>query len=76
MNRFVIAEPLRCIGCNTCLAACAQTHKEQGLQQHPRLAMTRTGDQTAPILCRQCEDAPCKGYALLTPSAKAPTPLS
>ncbi|NLS54033.1 4Fe-4S dicluster domain-containing protein [Hafnia alvei] len=60
MNRFVIAEPLRCIGCNTCLAACAQTHKDQGLQQHPRLAMTRTGDQTAPILCRQCEDAPCK----------------
>ncbi|MGL4858642.1 MAG: 4Fe-4S dicluster domain-containing protein [Enterobacteriaceae bacterium] len=59
MNRFVMADPEWCIGCNTCLAACSQTHKAQGLQQHPRLAMTRTSKQTAPILCRHCDDAPC-----------------
>lgn len=60
MNRFVIADPQWCIGCNTCLAACADAHKTQGLQQHPRLALARTATQTAPILCRHCEDAPCQ----------------
>lgn len=39
MNRFVVAEPLWCTGCNTCLAACSDVHKTQGLQQHPRLAL-------------------------------------
>lgn len=59
MNRFVIAEPRKCIGCNTCMAACSEAHKKQGLQSHPRLTVTRTGDDTAPVLCHQCEDAPC-----------------
>lgn len=59
MNRFVIAEPRLCIGCNTCMAACAMVHKVQGLQALPRLRVTRTVDGSAPILCRQCEDAPC-----------------
>ena len=35
MNRFVVAEPLWCTGCNTCLAACSDVHKTQGLQQLP-----------------------------------------
>lgn len=59
MNRFVIADPDWCIGCNTCLAACSDVHKTQGLQQHPRLTMVRTDTHTAPVLCRHCEDAPC-----------------
>jgi hydrogenase-4 component A len=32
MNRFVIANPEWCIGCNTCLAACSDVHKTEGLQ--------------------------------------------
>jgi hydrogenase-4 component A len=59
MNRFVIAEPNDCIGCNTCMAACSQVHKEVGLQSYPRLIVTKDGLGTAPILCRHCEDAPC-----------------
>lgn len=59
MNRFVIAETKRCIGCNTCMAACSLVHKAQGLQALPRLTVTRTEEGTAPILCRHCEDAPC-----------------
>ncbi|TCL04299.1 MULTISPECIES: 4Fe-4S dicluster domain-containing protein [Sodalis] len=59
MNRFVIAEPQLCIGCNTCMAACSQVHKAAGLQAHPRLSVTRTDEESAPMLCRQCEDAPC-----------------
>lgn len=59
MNRFVIAEPRQCIGCNTCMAACTQVHRQAGLQSLPRLTVTRTMDNTAPVLCHQCEDAPC-----------------
>jgi hydrogenase-4 component A len=59
MNRFVIAEPKLCIGCNTCMAGCTLVHKAQGLQSHPRLTVVRNGRATAPILCRNCEDAPC-----------------
>jgi hydrogenase-4 component A len=59
MNRFVIAEPKLCIGCNTCMAACATVHKAEGLQAHPRLTVMRTGQVSAPVMCRHCEDAPC-----------------
>ncbi|WP_145557422.1 4Fe-4S dicluster domain-containing protein [Yersinia canariae] len=59
MNRFVIAEPRLCIGCNTCMAACSQVHKAEGLQEHPRLTVMRNATVTAPILCRHCEDAWC-----------------
>lgn len=59
MNRFVIAEASRCIGCNTCMAACATAHKAQGLQAQPRLTLTKTADVSAPVLCRHCEEAFC-----------------
>lgn len=59
MNRFIIAEPSKCIGCNTCMAACALAHKEQGLVDQPRLKVTRDDIGTAPVLCRHCDDSPC-----------------
>ncbi len=59
MNRFVIANPGRCIGCNTCMAACSSVHRAVGLQAAPRLTVMRTFEITAPIQCRHCEDAPC-----------------
>ncbi len=57
MNRFVVAEPLWCTGCNTCLAACSDVHKTQGLQQHPRLVLAKTSTLTAPVVCHHCEEA-------------------
>lgn len=59
MNRFVVAEPRRCTGCNTCMAACSAVHRAQGLQSLPRLTVMRTRDTTAPVVCRHCDDAPC-----------------
>lgn len=59
MNRFVMADPQGCIGCKTCLAACSEAHKTEGLQRYPRLSLVKTATQTAPVLCRHCEDAPC-----------------
>jgi hydrogenase-4 component A len=59
MNKFVIADPRRCLGCYTCMAACIETHREAGLQASPRLLLTHTRFGTMPIQCRHCEDAPC-----------------
>jgi hydrogenase-4 component A len=59
MNRFILADPSRCIGCNTCMAACTQVHKAQGLKSLPRLTVMRTQAATAPVACRHCEAAPC-----------------
>ncbi|GGY96730.1 MAG: formate hydrogenlyase subunit 2 [Shewanella sp.] len=59
MNRFVIADPQLCIGCNTCMAACSEAHRLQGLQTEPRLVVMRSAEESAPQMCHQCEDAPC-----------------
>ena len=59
MKSFVIADPEKCIGCGTCMAACSTVHKQQGLQSHPRLTVVKRDDATAPVMCRHCEDAPC-----------------
>lgn len=66
MNRFVIAEASKCIGCRTCEIACAVAHPvgsgAQALSPQtfsPRLTVVRSGSVTAPILCRHCDDAPC-----------------
>ncbi|MBF9001426.1 MULTISPECIES: 4Fe-4S dicluster domain-containing protein [Vibrio] len=59
MKSFVIADPQKCIGCGTCMAACSDVHKKQGLQSHPRLTVVKHQDATVPVMCRHCEDAPC-----------------
>jgi len=59
MNRFVIADSRRCIGCFACQAACVDSHQKVGLQAYPRLFVTITQAATMPIQCRHCEDAPC-----------------
>jgi len=67
MNRFVIAEPGKCIGCRTCEVACVLAHKtghEEGsvlspANFTPRLKTIKGKKYTAPVQCRQCENAPC-----------------
>ncbi|TCV99265.1 4Fe-4S dicluster domain-containing protein [Biostraticola tofi] len=59
MNRFIIADPKLCIGCNTCMASCAEEHRQLGLQAMPRLRVMRNARDSAPVTCRQCDDAPC-----------------
>lgn len=58
-NCLVLADPNRCIGCYTCMATCAKSHEQVGLQAYPRLTVTQTPVGTMPIQCRHCEDAPC-----------------
>lgn len=59
MNRFVISQASRCIGCGTCMAACSEAHKAVGLQSLPRLNMTKTQNVSSPAVCRHCEEAFC-----------------
>ncbi|QLE87449.1 4Fe-4S dicluster domain-containing protein [Shewanella sp. Scap07] len=67
MNRFVFADPNQCIGCRTCEVACVLSHQKisrveslDSSKFYPRLSLVRNGDVTTPIMCRQCEDAPCE----------------
>lgn len=59
MNQYVIADPKCCIGCNTCMATCSQEHLRHGLQSAPRLQVMRNRLDSVPVMCHQCEDAPC-----------------
>jgi len=59
MNRFVVADSRRCIGCFACQAACVETHLRAGLQAYPRLIVTHTSFGTMPLQCHQCDYAAC-----------------
>jgi len=59
MNRFVIADPRRCIGCYACIAGCVENHRKAGLQAYPRLYVTHTRAGTMPVQCRHCEEPSC-----------------
>ncbi|POZ61335.1 4Fe-4S dicluster domain-containing protein [Chromobacterium alticapitis] len=65
MNRFIIAEPQNCIGCRTCEVACALAHPLSPGEPlspdtfHPRLTVIKSARISTPVLCRQCDDAPC-----------------
>jgi hydrogenase-4 component A len=60
MNRFVVADPRRCIGCYACVAGCIESHRLVGLQAYPRLYVTQGAPVgTMPMQCRHCEEPAC-----------------
>ncbi|WP_337261974.1 MULTISPECIES: electron transport protein HydN [unclassified Serratia (in: enterobacteria)] len=66
MNRFIIADPKKCIGCRTCEIACVVAHSENqdvtainAANFAPRLHVIKGVNVSTAVLCRQCEDAPC-----------------
>ena len=59
MTRFVYANPSLCTGCDACVDACTEVHKAKGLAEQARITIIRTDDGSTPIVCRQCENAPC-----------------
>lgn len=59
-NKFVIADPRKCVGCKACMAACLVKHFVPGDVPIARLNVVQVDeDKTAPILCHHCENAPC-----------------
>jgi Fe-S-cluster-containing hydrogenase component 2 len=61
MMSFIVASPTSCIGCRTCEVACALEHVTPGAEFHPRLKVMRLDEISVPVMCHQCENAPCVG---------------
>ncbi len=66
MNRFIIADATKCIGCRTCEVACAVSHQENqdcaALSPDEfisRIRVIKDDSWTTAVACHQCEDAPC-----------------
>ena len=68
LNRFVVADQSKCIGCRLCEMACAMAHTPGGRPRtvgslanpvQPRLHLMLQPGGCVPVQCRHCEDAPC-----------------
>ncbi|WBF47794.1 4Fe-4S dicluster domain-containing protein [Serratia rubidaea] len=62
MNQFIVADADKCIGCRTCEIACSLAHNDATLHPRnfaPRLQVVKTFSISIPVVCRQCENAPC-----------------
>jgi electron transport protein HydN len=66
MNRFIVSEPNKCIGCHTCEVACVLAHEPSHsvgaltpANFAPRLKLVLSGSVSTPVTCHHCEDAPC-----------------
>ncbi|TNV21942.1 4Fe-4S dicluster domain-containing protein [Buttiauxella sp. B2] len=63
MTQFIHVNHERCIGCRTCEIACVQAHADNKSSNdshfHPRLRVLKLHSSTQPVMCHQCENAPC-----------------
>lgn len=62
MNSMIVAESEKCIGCRTCEIACAVGHGDGYIAPDvfsPRLRVIRGMKVTVPVMCHQCDNAPC-----------------
>lgn len=59
-ERQFYIDPSRCIGCNACVAACAECDTHAGVSMI-HLETIQRGDsvQTTPIICMHCEEPAC-----------------
>ena len=59
-NRYVMADPRYCVACKACMGACIAKHSVPGDAGFPRLKVIQVNElASAPVLCHQCEEAPC-----------------
>lgn len=61
MNRFILTDPEKCIGCRTCEVACMMSHQSSATPEAftSRIRVVKGGTFTTAVGCHQCEDAPC-----------------
>ncbi|RAY69531.1 hydrogenase [Enterobacter hormaechei] len=61
MNRFIMADPEKCIGCRTCEVACMMSHESTAAPDTftSRIRVVKGNAFTTAVGCHQCEDAPC-----------------
>ncbi|GEM_PF-19080 len=61
---FLVVDPKKCMGCNTCMASCAVAHTGGASLSLARIQIrqdpfARWPDDVAVFVCRQCQDAAC-----------------
>lgn len=67
MNKFIIANHKKCIGCKACEIACAVANlpgsvvdaSKTAKKFIPRLNLVKVDSSITPVQCRQCVDAAC-----------------
>ncbi|EKK5567949.1 4Fe-4S dicluster domain-containing protein [Enterobacter hormaechei] len=61
MNRLILTDPEKCIGCRTCEVACMMSHQSSATPEAftSRIRVVKGGTFTTAVGCHQCEDAPC-----------------
>ncbi|HDX4050106.1 TPA: 4Fe-4S binding protein [Enterobacter soli] len=66
MNRFIVADSAKCIGCRTCEVSCVVSHQDTqdcaavtAVAFSSRIRVIKGGAFTTAVACHQCEDAPC-----------------
>ena len=60
MNRFILTDPEKCIGCRTCEVACMMSHQSSATPEAftSRIRVVKGGTFTTAVGCHQSEDAP------------------
>ena len=61
MNKVILVNCEKCVGCRTCEMVCSLSHGKEIDPYHSRIKVVKWEDavHSIPINCRQCEDAPC-----------------
>lgn len=64
MNRFIMADSQKCIGCHACEVACVMSHNDEQhvltpVRFQPRITVIKNRSQRSAVTCHHCEDAPC-----------------
>ncbi|MRT51861.1 MULTISPECIES: formate-dependent uric acid utilization protein YgfT [Enterobacteriaceae] len=64
MNRFIVADAARCIGCHVCEIACVTGHHQDAWPTQrrdflPRIHVVFHHKQSSATTCHHCNDAPC-----------------
>ena len=68
MAKIIVVNQERCLGCKSCVIACAMAHTEaktlaeavhSASPPKPRVHVEPLEEGAIPLQCRHCEDAPC-----------------
>ena len=66
MYNFISLDLEKCTGCRACELACSLNNEKQCNPEKARIRAIRTEDDgriyTIPIICQQCEQAPCQRF--------------